>query len=115
MAEELLSGGGPTSDSDLVCPWCSATLPSADVERCPSCGAALKEPDAAVPGVTQIDVDAILKSRSPSQKPQPAPEAARPHRLALRRVRRREARDAAARHARATGRGRPPGDAPSRA
>jgi hypothetical protein len=69
MTEELLSGGGPTSDSDLVCPWCSATLPSADVERCPSCGAALKEPDAAVPGVTQIDVDAILKSRSPAQKP----------------------------------------------
>jgi hypothetical protein len=69
MSEELLSGGGPTSDSDLICPWCSATLPSADVERCPSCGAALKEPDAAVPGVTQIDVDAILKSRSPAQKP----------------------------------------------
>jgi hypothetical protein len=69
MTEELLSGGGPTSDSDLVCSWCSATLPAADVERCPSCGAALKEPDAAVPGVTQIDVDAILKSRSPTQKP----------------------------------------------
>jgi len=69
MTEELLSGGGPTSDSDLVCPWCSATLPAADVERCPSCGAALKGPDAAVPGVTQIDVDAILKSRSPTQKP----------------------------------------------
>jgi hypothetical protein len=69
MSEELLSGGGPASDSDLVCPWCSATLPSADVERCPSCGAALKEPDATVPGVTQIDVEAILKSRSPTQKP----------------------------------------------
>ncbi len=69
MSEELLSGGGPMSDTDLVCPWCSATLPSADVERCPSCGAALKGPDAAVPGVTQIDVDAILKSRSPTQKP----------------------------------------------
>jgi hypothetical protein len=69
MSEELLSGGGPTPESDLICPWCSAALPSADVERCPSCGAALKEPDAAVPGVTQIDVDAILKSRSPTQKP----------------------------------------------
>jgi len=69
MAEDLLSGGGPMSDSDLACPWCSATLPTADVERCPSCGAALKEPDGAVPGVTQIDVDAILKSRSPTQKP----------------------------------------------
>jgi hypothetical protein len=69
MSEQLLSGGGPTSDADLVCPWCSAALPSADVERCPSCGAALKEPDAAVPGVTQIDVEAILKGRSPTQKP----------------------------------------------
>jgi hypothetical protein len=69
MSEQLLSGGGPTSDSDLVCPWCSAALPSADVERCPSCGAALKEPDAAVPGVTQIDVEAILKGRTPTQKP----------------------------------------------
>src|SRR3970040_2727536 len=69
MAEDLLSGGGPMSDSDPACPWCSATLPTADVERCPSCGAALKEPDGAVPGVTQIDVDAILKSRSPTQKP----------------------------------------------
>jgi hypothetical protein len=68
MSEQQLSGGGPTSDSDLVCPWCSAALPSADVERCPSCGAALKEPDAAVPGVTQIDVDAILKSRTPTEK-----------------------------------------------
>jgi hypothetical protein len=70
MSETVLSGGGPTSEPDLVCPWCSAALPSAGAERCPSCGAALKEPDtAAVPGVTQIDVDAILKSRAPVQKP----------------------------------------------
>ncbi|MCI0584720.1 MAG: hypothetical protein L0227_17830 [Chloroflexi bacterium] len=69
MSEPQLSGGGPTSDSDLVCPWCSAALPSADLVRCPSCGAALKEPDAAaVPGVTQIDVEAILKSRAPAPK-----------------------------------------------
>jgi hypothetical protein len=70
MSEQLLSGGGPTSDSDLVCPWCSAALNSAAEERCPSCGAALKEPDtAAVPGVTQIDVEAIIKGRTPTQKP----------------------------------------------
>ena len=70
MSETALSGGGPTSEPDLVCPWCSAALPSAGAERCPSCGAALKEPDAAaVPGVTQIDVDAILKGRAPVQKP----------------------------------------------
>lgn len=69
MSEQQLSGGGPTLDADLVCPWCSATLPSADAERCPSCGAALREPDAAVPGVTQIDVEAILKGRAPTPKP----------------------------------------------
>jgi hypothetical protein len=69
MSEPQLSGGGPTPDPALVCPWCSATLPSADVERCPACGAALKEPDAAVPGVTQIDVNAILKGRAPTPKP----------------------------------------------
>ena len=70
MSEPQLSGGGPKSDLDLVCPWCSAALPSAAEERCPSCGAALKEPDAAtVPGVTQIDVEAILKGRAPTQKP----------------------------------------------
>jgi hypothetical protein len=70
MSETVLSGGGPTSEPDLVCPWCSAALPSADAESCPSCGAALKEPNAAaVPGVTQIDVDAIIKGRTPVQKP----------------------------------------------
>ena len=70
MSEPVLSGGGPMPDPGLVCPWCSADLPSADLERCPSCGAALKEPDAAaVPGVTQIDVEAILKGRAPTSKP----------------------------------------------
>ena len=70
MSEPPLPGGGPTSDSDLVCPWCSAALPPVTEERCPSCGAALKEPDAtAVPGVTQIDVEAILKGRTLTQKP----------------------------------------------
>ncbi|MEW5991609.1 MAG: hypothetical protein AB1736_09755 [Chloroflexota bacterium] len=70
MSEPVLSGGGPTPEPGPVCPWCSATLPSADLERCPSCGAALKEPDAAaVPGVTQIDVDAILKGRAPTPRP----------------------------------------------
>jgi hypothetical protein len=42
------------------CPWCNGVL-TADVERCPSCGASLREPQPvepaspAVPGVTQID------------------------------------------------------------
>lgn len=70
MSESLLSGGGPSSDPALVCPWCSASLPSATEERCPSCGAALQESDAApVPGVNQIDVEAILKGRATTQRP----------------------------------------------
>ncbi|HEX7948929.1 MAG TPA: hypothetical protein VF494_01165 [Candidatus Limnocylindrales bacterium] len=39
------------------CPWCSRIVPG-DIERCPSCGAALREPaadDTSIPGVTTID------------------------------------------------------------
>ena len=44
----------------LHCPWCSATLTSADLAICPSCGASLNPADEAdVPGVTTIDVKAL--------------------------------------------------------
>lgn len=57
------------SDPALICPWCSAELPGPGLERCPSCGAALLGPDAAeVPGVTRVDHEAILNSRSPAQR-----------------------------------------------
>lgn len=70
MSEQTPSGGGPTSDPALVCPWCSAALPSATEQRCPSCGAALLDQAASeVPGVTRVDVEAILKGRTPVQKP----------------------------------------------
>jgi hypothetical protein len=70
MSEPLLSGDGPTPDPALVCPWCSAPLSSSTVDRCPSCGAALHEGDASeVPGVTRVDVEAILKGRGSVQKP----------------------------------------------
>ncbi len=57
------------SDPAHVCPWCSAELSGPTEERCPSCGAALRESDGSeVPGVTRIDHEAILRSRAPAQR-----------------------------------------------
>ena len=45
------------------CNWCSARLPSDHEETCPSCGATLLgDGEAAVPGLTAIDADAILRN-----------------------------------------------------
>jgi hypothetical protein len=69
MSEEQLSGGGVSSEAGPVCPWCSAALPSHNEERCPSCGAALHEAASSeVPGVTQVDHEALLKGRPVTQK-----------------------------------------------
>lgn len=50
------AGGGPGAEQR--CPWCS-TLAPADAERCPSCGAALREVTTSaedlIPGVTHVD------------------------------------------------------------
>jgi hypothetical protein len=52
------------------CMWCSAVLPDARAETCPSCGATLVgEADAAVPGLTAIDADAILRNTRTAAKP----------------------------------------------
>src|SRR3712207_79768 len=53
------------------CPWCSAPLASADVESCPSCGATLTSaaPADALPGVTTLDTEAILRARSSVSRP----------------------------------------------
>jgi hypothetical protein len=68
MSDQQLSGGGPSAEAP-ICPWCSATLPSASVAKCPSCGAALQEAAAdSVPGVTAIDVDAVIRGRQPIAK-----------------------------------------------
>lgn len=55
------------STSEIRCPWCSAVLPDAAADKCPSCGAQLlsvsgSEP--ALPGVTALDPEAILRARS---------------------------------------------------
>jgi hypothetical protein len=56
-----------TTGSETQCPWCSAVLPDAAADTCPSCGAHLvtaggAEPN--LPGVTTLDAEAILRARS---------------------------------------------------
>ena len=51
------------ADLQPRCMWCSAALPSDYETVCPSCGATLVgETDSAVPGVTAIDADAIVRA-----------------------------------------------------
>jgi hypothetical protein len=45
------------------CPWCSAELTSRTAANCSSCGAVLTgEPDTALPGVTAVDAEAIVRA-----------------------------------------------------
>ncbi|HEY7131256.1 MAG TPA: hypothetical protein VH440_03340 [Candidatus Limnocylindrales bacterium] len=61
----------PTSAaSEARCTWCSAVLPPAHGPTCPSCGATLiGEGETAVPGLTAIDADAILRNARSGSKP----------------------------------------------
>lgn len=69
MSEQPVPDGGPAADAAQICPWCSAPLPAALPERCPSCSAALKEPETAeVPGLTRVDHEALLRTRAPAQR-----------------------------------------------
>src|SRR6188508_1037465 len=54
-----------------VCPWCSAPLPDAGAERCPSCDAVLSAApvDGEIRGVTALDPEAILRARSEVSRP----------------------------------------------
>ena len=66
MTEANLSGGGPDAAPVPICPWCSAQLVTGREETCPSCGAALHETaESEVPGVTRVDIDAVLRARTP--------------------------------------------------
>jgi hypothetical protein len=54
------------------CPWCSAELPAAHADTCPSCGAHLTsaagaEPD--IKGVTSLDPLAIIQARADVARP----------------------------------------------
>ena len=61
----------PTTGTAPRCQWCSAPLPAADLETCPSCGATLSSaPDTGeIRGVTTLDTEAILRSRSEVSRP----------------------------------------------
>ena len=68
MADDLTTGGGSAA---FHCPWCSAELPADALETCPTCGATLTSaPDAALPGVTAIDHEAILRATREPNRPQ---------------------------------------------
>ena len=68
MADELTTDAVPAA---FHCPWCSAALPTTDLETCPSCKATLTSTssgEAALPGVTAIDHEALLRTgREPRQ------------------------------------------------
>ena len=52
------------------CPWCSALLPDPAATRCPACGAALRGDDhTGIPGVTEIDPNAIRRAPLPLATP----------------------------------------------
>jgi hypothetical protein len=61
----------PTTGTAPRCQWCSAPLPAADLDICPSCGATLSSaPDTGeIRGVTTLDTEAILRSRSEASRP----------------------------------------------
>jgi hypothetical protein len=62
----------PTSGPEPRCMWCSAVLPSDHETVCPSCGATLVDQgDAAVPGLTAIDADAILRNARGAARARP--------------------------------------------
>ena len=68
MLDDATTGA---SDQLPRCMWCSAELPSDNEVTCPSCGATLiGEGDTAVPGVTAIDAEAIVRgTRGAGVKP----------------------------------------------
>ena len=69
MADELTTGA---PSAMFHCPWCSASLPSTDLETCPSCKATLTSTssgEAALPGVTAIDHEALLRTNREPRQP----------------------------------------------
>jgi len=68
MAEPTDGGAAPVP-SVARCPWCSAELPKTRAKTCPSCKANLAgEPEAALPGLTAIDLEKLAFRRSVSPK-----------------------------------------------
>src|SRR4051794_17632200 len=62
----------PDASPEPRCMWCSAVLPSDHEASCPSCGATLVDQgDTAVPGLTAIDADAILRNARGAARSRP--------------------------------------------
>jgi hypothetical protein len=61
----------PTTGTAPRCQWCSAPLPAADLDTCPSCGATLNSATdtGEIRGVTTLDTEAILRARSDASRP----------------------------------------------
>ena len=69
MADELTTGAASAA---FHCPWCSAALPTTDLETCPSCKATLASTgtgEASLPGVTAIDHEALLRANREPRQP----------------------------------------------
>ena len=69
MADELTTGAASAA---FHCPWCSASLPTTDLETCPSCKATLASTgtgEASLPGVTAIDHEALLRANREPRQP----------------------------------------------
>jgi hypothetical protein len=69
MADELTTGAPSAA---FHCPWCSAVLPTAELEACPSCKATLMSTgtgEATLPGVTAIDHEALLRANREPRQP----------------------------------------------
>ncbi len=58
--------------SDVVpdrCPWCSAALPPRRTSAsCPSCGAALRQADDEIPGLTRVDPAVLARAQRPAPR-----------------------------------------------
>jgi hypothetical protein len=68
MPDERTPVDGAAPNPAPACPWCSAPLPSAAEERCPSCFASLHESATAeLPGLTRVDHEALLRRKAPVQ------------------------------------------------
>src|SRR3954454_13390721 len=68
----MLDASTEAAGSEPHCMWCSALLPSNHETTCPSCGATLiGDADPAVPGLTAIDADAILRNARTATRSRP--------------------------------------------
>jgi hypothetical protein len=62
------AAAGPADERSLspVCPWCSASLPAAEVAVCPSCEARLVgSDDIEIPGLTAVDPALLAVAAAP--------------------------------------------------